>query len=220
MRFLPVALAVARKDLRAEWRGREVLPALAQFVVLALVIANFSFDIDHASGPRIGPGVIWLVIAFAGLLAFGRAFAAEREGGTLEAMLLTAAGPAAILAGKALAAAAVLVACELLLLPAMAVFLGAPLSPAVFATVLVSTAGMSAIGCLFAALAARTRARELLLPALVLPLWLPFVVVGGRAVAAAMAGAPLGVQPLGVLVDFDILFLVVACLAARFVLDD
>ena len=220
MRFLGVAAAVARKDLRAEWRGRELLPALAQFVVLALVIANFAFDLDLTSGARLSPGILWLVLVFAGLVAFGRAFAAEREQGTLEAMLLTAAGPAAIFAGKALAAGLMLAACELVLLPALAVFLGAPLSAGVFATVLLATVGMTALGALFAALAAQTRARELLLPVLALPLWIPFVVVGGRAVQGAMGGAPVTGQALAVLLDFDILFVVVASLAARFVLDD
>ncbi len=225
MRFLTVALAVAHKDLRAELRGRELLPALAQFVVLALVIANFAFDLDLVSGPRLSPGILWMVLVFAGLVAFGRTFAAERESGSLEAMLLTPAGPEAVFAGKALAAAAVLAACELVLLPAMAIFLGSPMSVTVVAVVLVSTIGMAALGCLFAALAAQTRARELLLPVLALPIWIPFVVVGGRAVQLAMSGQPISAlpltgQPLLVLVDFDILFLVVASLAARFVLDD
>jgi heme exporter protein B len=225
VRFLNVVYAVARKDLRAELRGRELLPALAQFVVLALVIANFAFDLDLVSGPRLSPGILWLVLVFAGLVVFGRAFAAEKESGSLEAMLLTPAGPAAIFAGKALAAAALLVACEALLLPAMAVFLGSPISAAVVVTVLVATAGMASLGSLFAALAAQTRARELLLPVLALPIWVPFVIVGGKAVQVAMSGQsltalPLSSQPLVVMADFDILFLVVASLAARFVLDD
>lgn len=225
VRFLNVVCAVARKDLRAELRGRELLPALAQFVVLALVIANFAFDLDLVSGPRLSPGILWLVLVFAGLVVFGRAFAAEKESGSLEAMLLTPAGPAAIFAGKALAAAALLVACEAVLLPAMAVFLGSPISAAVVVTVLVATAGMASLGSLFAALAAQTRARELLLPVLALPIWVPFVIVGGKAVQVAMSGQslaalPLSSQPLVVMADFDILFLVVASLAARFVLDD
>jgi heme exporter protein B len=217
---LRVAFAVAGKDLRSEVRGRELLPALAQFVVLALVIANFAFDLDLVNGARLSPGILWLVLVFAGLVAFGRAFSDEKESGSLEAMLLTPAGPAAIFAGKALAAAALLAACELVLLPAMAVFLGSPISAAVVLTVLLATIGMAALGCLFAALAAQTRARELLLPVLALPLWIPFVVVGGRAVQQAMGGQALAGQPLAVLLDFDILFVVVASLAARFVLDD
>lgn len=180
---------------------------------------------DLVNASRLSPGILWLVLIFAGLVAFGRAFAAEKESGSLEAMMLTPAGPAAIFMGKALAAAALLSACEAVLLPAMAVFLGSPISLAVVATVLVATAGMAALGSLFAALAAQTRARELLLPVLALPIWIPFVVVGGRAVQAAMTGQsltalPLSEQPLLLLADLDILFLVVASLAARFVLDD
>jgi len=225
VRFAAVALAVARKDLRAELRGRELLPALAQFVVLALVIANFAFDASLVDGPRLSPGILWLVLVFAGLVAFGRTFATEKESGSLEAMMLTPAGAAAIFTGKAVAAAALLAACEAVLLPAMAVFLGSPITPLVVLSVLLATVGMAAIGCLFAALAAQTRARELLLPVLALPIWVPFVVVGGRAVQVAMSGQPLTAlplagQPLLVLADFDILFLVIATLAARFVLDD
>ena len=78
-----VAFAVARKDLRAEWRTRELVPALAQFVILALVIANFGFQIDAHNAPSIAPGVLWLALVFAGLVAFGRAFAAEREQASL-----------------------------------------------------------------------------------------------------------------------------------------
>jgi heme exporter protein B len=225
VRFLVVAWAVARKDLRAELRGRELLPALAQFVALALIIANFAFDVDLVQGPRLSPGILWLVLVFAGLVAFGRTFATEKESGSLEALMLTPAGAAAIFTGKALAAAVLLAACEAVLLPAMAVFLGSPVTPLVAATVLLATVGMAALGCLFAALAAQTRARELLLPVLALPIWIPFVVVGGRAVQVAMSGRPvtglpLAGQPLLVLADFDILFLVIATLAARFVLDD
>ena len=220
MRALRIALAVAGKDLRAEWRGRELLPALAQFVALALVIANFAFDLSRVSGPRISPGVLWLVLVFVGLVAFGRTFAGEREQGSLEAMLLASAAPGAIFTGKAIAAGLVLVACELVLLAGMAVFLGTPISVAVVAIALACTVGIAALGSFFAALAAQTRARELLLPVLVLPMWFPFVIIGGRAVQSAVAGGQVGEQPLLVLLDLGILFWIAASLAARFVLDD
>jgi len=124
MKSVAVALAVARKDLTSEWRTRELVPALAQFIVLALVIANFGFQFDSHTAPAIAPGVLWMTLVFAGLVAFGRAFAAEREQASLEAMLLTPAAPAAIFAGKALAAALLLVLCEAVLLPALGLFFG------------------------------------------------------------------------------------------------
>src|ERR1700687_3510940 len=96
IRSATVALAVARKDLTSEWRTRELVPALGQFVILALVIANFGFQIDSRNAPAIAPGVLWMALVFTGLVAFGRAFAAEREQSSLEAMLLTPASPAGI----------------------------------------------------------------------------------------------------------------------------
>src|SRR5438128_11888 len=179
MRSITIALAVARKDLASEWRTREIVPALAQFVVLALVIANFGFQFDSRNAPAIAPGVLWMALVFAGLVAFGRAFAAEREQASLEAMLMTPAMPAAIFAGKALAAGLLLVICEAVLLPALALFFAVPLTFDEVSAVLLATVGMAVLGCLFAAMVPRVRARELLLPLLTLPLWIPFVVIGG-----------------------------------------
>lgn len=219
-RSLAIAVAVARKDLTSEWRTRELVPALGQFVVLALVIANFAFRIDSQNAATIAPGVLWLALVFAGLVAFGRAFTAEREQSSLEAMLLTPAPAAAIFAGKALAAALLLVLCEAVLLPALALFFGTPLNLSLVVAVLLATVGMAALGCLFAAMVAQVRARELLLPLLALPLWIPFIVAGGQAVQVAMGAGGSYDQALGLLIDFDILFIVLTSLAAKFVLDD
>ena len=219
-RSMTVALAVARKDLMSEWRTRELVPALGQFIVLALVIANFGFQIDSRNAVVIAPGVLWLALVFAGLVAFGRAFAAEREQASLEAMLLTPAPPAAIFAGKAIAASLLLIVCEAVLLPALTLFFGTPLNPQLIAAVLIATIGMAALGCLFAAIVARVRSREVLLPLLTLPLWIPFIVAGGQAVQVAMGGSGSYNQAVALLIDFDILFVVLTSLAARFVLDD
>jgi len=215
-----VAIAVARKDLKSEWRTRELVPALAQFVVLALLIGNFGFQVDTRNASAIAPGILWLALVFAGLVAFGRTFAAEREQASLEAMLMTPASPVAIFAGKAMAATVLLVLCEVVLLPALTLFFGTPLGADVVAAVLLATVGMAALGVLFAAIVARVRARELLLPLLTLPLWIPFIVAGGQAVQSAM-GLPGSYQEaMGLLLDFDILFVVLTSLAARFVLDE
>lgn len=220
--YLRVLLAVAAKDLRSEWRSRELVVSLAQFTILALLIANFGFDIDPGNTSRITPGILWLVMVFAALVAFGRSFAVERDQASLEAMLLTPANPAAILAGKAAAAIAMLLAGEVVLLAGMAVLFNTPLaSPTLLAAVFLATVGMGGVGTLLAALAVQTRSRDLLLPVLALPLFIPFVIVGGRAVQVALGAAETGAgQALALLLDFDILFLVAASLAARFVLND
>jgi heme exporter protein B len=215
-----VAIAVARKDLRSEWRTREMVPALAQFVILALLIGNFGFQVDAKNASAIAPGILWLALVFAGLVAFGRTFAAEREQASLEAMLMTPASPVAIFAGKAIAALLVLIACEAVLLPVLTLFLGTPLSADVVFAVLLATVGMAALGVLFAAIVARVRARELLLPLLTLPLWIPFVIAGGAAVQSAMGLPGNYQQAIGLLLDFDILFVVLTSLAARYVLDE
>lgn len=219
MRFLDIAFAVGRKDLISEWRTRELVPALAQFVVLALVIANFGFQINNDNASAIAPGILWLALVFAGLVAFGRAFAAEKEQASLEAMILTSAPPAAIFAGKAVAAGALLVICEAVLLPVLSLFFGTPLNIQLAVTVLLATIGMAALGCLFAAMVAQLRAREVMLPLLTLPLWIPLIVIGGQAVQNAIGGGGAVDQALRLLVTLDILFVVLTSLAARFVLD-
>ena len=217
-----VAVAVARKDLVSEWRTREMVPALVQFIVLALLIGNFGFQVESGNVTSIAPGILWLALVFAGLVAFGRTFSAEREQASLEAMLMTPASPVAIFAGKAIAATALLIICEAVLLPALTLFFGAPFSGDVVMAVLLATVGMAALGCIFAAITSRVRARELMLPLLTLPLWIPFIIAGGEAVRSAMGlGLPGSYdQALGLLIDFDILFVVLTSLAARFVLDE
>jgi heme exporter protein B len=215
-----VAFAVARKDLMSEWRTRELVPALAQFIVLALLIGNFGFQVEPRNANAIAPGILWLALVFAGLVAFGRTFAAEREQASLEAMLLTPASPLAIFAGKAAAAGTMLVLCEAVLLPALSLFFGTPISFDLVAAVLLATVGLSAVGVLFAAIVARARARELLLPLLTLPLWIPIIIAGAQAVQSSL-GLPGSYEgAIGLLVDFDILFVVLTSLAARFVLDE
>ena len=133
---------------------------------------------------------------------------------------MTGAQPAAIFAGKALAAGLLLVVCEAVLLPALGLLFGVDVSAGLVGAVLLATIGMAALGCLFAAMVAQLRARELLLPLLTLPLWIPFIVAGGQAVQSAMGGSGAFDQAVKLLLDFDILFVVLTSLAARFVLDD
>lgn len=227
---LAAIAAVVEKELRVEWRGRELLPTLAQFCLLAVVIANFAFDLDPSGRPaetRLSAGILWMVVVFAALVAFGRSFSAERDQSTVESVILSPNGALALVLGKAISSTLLLLACEAVVVAAMVLLLSLPV-PSIWlvAALVLGTVGLASVGCLLAAVALQTRGRELLLPALVLPLWIPVVIFGAQAIQAGLSSGggawwpPPGAQSMSLLLALDILLTVIASLAARFALDD
>jgi heme exporter protein B len=184
MTYLADVVALARKDLLLELRSRDTVPAMLLFVVSTLVVFNFSLAAD--SSALAAYGLLWVAIVFTALLGLGRAFAAEREQRTLEGLVLTPADRSAIWLAKCIAVFAFLLLAEAVALPAFALFFE-PLGGALVGAVLLADVGLAAVGTLLAAMAAASRARELLLPLLFLPLVIP-VVVGG--VGASVAEDP------------------------------
>ena len=176
--------ALARKDLLLELRARETLPAMLLFVIATLVVFHFALP---AHGARLAAqGLLWVALVFTALLGLGRAFAPERDQGVLDGLVLAARDRSSIWLGKTIAVLVFLVAAELVALPAFALFFHS-LSWELVAAVALADVGIAAIGTLLSALAAASRARELLLPLLFLPLAIP-VVIGG--VGASVAANP------------------------------
>jgi heme exporter protein B len=145
------------------------------FVVSALVVFRFSLPADASDLAALG--LLWIAIVFTAILALTRAFVAEREGRVLDGLVLATADRSAIWLGKVAGVLAFLVLAELVALPAFALFF-TPLGWETVAAVALANVGIAAVGTLLAAMAAASRARELLLPLLFLPLVIP-VVVGG-----------------------------------------
>jgi heme exporter protein B len=174
--------ALARKDLLLEIRSRDTLPAMLLFVVSALTV--FHFALPDGSSERAETGLLWIAIVFTALLGLSRAFAAEQ--GVLDGLILAPSDRSAIWLGKTIGVTVFLVLAELVALPAFALFFH-PLSWELVAAVALADVGIAAIGTLLAAMAAASRARELLLPLLFLPLVIP-VVIGG--VGASIAADP------------------------------
>ena len=183
-RYAGDVFALARKDLLVELRGRETLPAMLLFVVTALVV--FRFALPSGGSPRAAFGLLWVAILFVALLGLTRAFAAEREQRLLDALVLAPCDRSAIWLGKTIAILAFLVAAEIVALPAFALFFDSP-DGATIAAVALANVGISTVGALLAAMASAGRARELLLPLLLLPLSIP-IVVGG--VGASVSDEP------------------------------
>lgn len=182
--------ALVLKDLRLELRRRETVAGVLVFVLLVLVLFQFALDLERAEAARLTPGLLWITLLFAGLLALGRAFAAEYDQGTLDGLLLAPVDRSTIYLSKVIATVLFLSLVELVALPAFAAALDAPLlTPGVLVTVFLGTLGLAAAGTLFAAAAVQARARDVLLPLLVLPLLAPLLIAAVHATADLMAGA-------------------------------
>jgi len=173
--------ALARKDLRLEFRARDTLPAMLLFVLATLVV--FHFALPSGTGHDPAYGLLWVALVFTALLGLGRAWVPEREDGALDGLVLAPCDRSAIWLGKTIATFAFLVAAEIVALPAFALFF-APLRGTALAGVALADIGICAVGSLVSAMAASSRTREVILPLLFLPLAIPLVVGGvGSSVA-------------------------------------
>jgi heme exporter protein B len=184
MRYVADVAALARKDILLELRSRDTLPAMLLFVVSALVVFHFALPADTSATAE--TGLLWIALLFTALLGLVRAFVAEREQRVLDGLVLAPCDRSAIWLGKSIGVLAFLVLAEVVALPAFALFFG-PLSWELVAAVALADVGLASVGTLLAAMAAASRARELLLPLLFLPLVIP-IVVGG--VGASVADHP------------------------------
>ncbi len=204
--------ALARKDLLLELRSRDTLPAMLLFVVSTLVVFNFA--LPAGTGETAAYGLLWVAIVFTAILGLTRAFAAEREQRVLDGLVLAPCDRSAIWAGKGIAVVAFLVLAELVALPAFALFFE-PVTWELVAAVGLADLGLASVGTLLAAMAAASRARELLLPLLFLPLVIP-VVVGG--VGASIADDP--GRYLGFLALYDLIFAILSWASFEYVVTE
>ena len=212
MNYLADVGTLARKDLLLELRARDTLPAMLLFVVSTLVV--FHFVLPGDSSELAAAGLLWVAIVFTALLGLSRTFAAEREHGVIDGLVLAPSDRSAIWLGKTLSVLAFLALAEVLALPAFALFFGAVDWPMI-AGVALANLGIAAVGTFLAAVAAASRARELLLPLLFLPLAIP-IVIGG--VGASVAGDP--ARYVGFLALYDAIFALVCWASFEYVVTE
>jgi heme exporter protein B len=203
---------LARKDLLLELRSRDTLPAMLLFVVSTLVVFNFSLPAE--TGDLAAYGLLWVAIVFTAILGLTRAFAAEREQRVLDGLVLAPCDRSAIWFGKGIAVVAFLALAEVVALPAFGLFFE-PVTWELVAAVALADVGLAAVGTLLAAMAAASRARELLLPLLFLPLVIP-IVVGG--VGASIADDP--GRYLGFLGLYDLIFAILSWASFEYVVTE
>ena len=211
-RFAADVATLARKDLRLELRARDTLPALLLFVLSTLVV--FHFALPSGSSRLASNGLLWVAIVFTALLGLGRAFVPEREGGVLDGLVLAPCDRSAIWLAKGVATLSFLVLAELVALPAFAVFF-AGLRGSTVAAVALADVGICLVGSFLSGMAIASRARELLLPLLFLPLAIPIVVGGVGASVAADAA-----RYLGFLALYDLVFAILCWASFEYVVTE
>ncbi len=215
--------AIFLKDFRLEARTRESLAATLAFSLVVAFIFNFAFDPSPRLLAVVGPGIVWVAYIFTGVLGMNRAFLLERERGTLDGLLLAPVPREALYLGKLLGSLALLLVVETLMLPIFLILYNLSLlHPWFLAIALAATLGFAAVGTLFSAIAVHTRAREVMLPLLFLPIVLPVVIgaVSGSAEALAGNGWSGAGRWLQLILAFDAIFLLLSSLVFENVLEE
>jgi heme exporter protein B len=220
------AAAIFGKDLRLELRTPESVPAMALFSLTAFVLFHFGSDLDSVDGD-LAAGVLWVTLLLASVIGVLRLFAAEREQGGIDGLLLAPVDRTALLVAKGAALFLFLSALELVALPAFAILLlGPSLGPALpglLPVLLLANLGLASVGALVAALASESRARELVAPLLLLPLLVPLLIAAASASGELLVDDPstgeLG-RWLGLLSLYDVVFVLLSVAVFDYLLED
>ena len=217
--------AVFRKDLAIELRTKDSLNTMLFFGVVVLVVFHFALRSGDLDPRAAAPGVLWVAFAFAGTLGLNRMFAAEKENGCLEGLMMMPADRGVLYLGKMLAGTVFMLAAEAVIFVASLVFFNLTVwgeLPWLGLVFLLGTLGFTAVGTLLAAIAVNTRMREVLLPVILFPVILPVLIHAVEATALILGGAGPGALklPVAVLSVFTIVFGTIAFLLFEHVLED
>jgi heme exporter protein B len=218
--------ALVRKDLRIELRTGEAVPAMLLFSVSTFVLFHFALDRRSVEG-ELAAGVLWVTLLFAAVLGMVRLFVAEREQGGFDGFMLAPVDRTSLFVAKAAVLFCFLAAVELAAVPAFAILLLGPAPwgavPELVAVLVLADVGIAVVGTLIGALGIQTRARELIVPILALPLMIPLAIAASRATSPLLLEAGAEAVPgswLLVLGLYDLVFGLLAFAVFDFLLEE
>jgi heme exporter protein B len=217
---IAAAVAIARKDLRTEWRTRESLNASVSFSLVILVLFSFAFDLDREEKLAISGGLLWLVYAFAGALIVNRSFSRELPNDCLEVLIASPAPSWAIFIGKSLASFFLLTLVELISLPVFGLFYNIRWTGSFFSLFLVialATWGITVVGTAFSAVTVNVRLRELILPVLHYPVLIPLL-IGAMELTTGLLNGNAVMSDIRLLIVFDVIYTSLAIMLIEFIL--
>lgn len=215
--------AIARKDVVLELRNRDIVVSLVVFSVLVLIIFNFAVELTTVNLAVVGPGILWVAIAFAGVIGLNRAFVLEKERDALDGLMLAPVSRDSLFFGKALGSFIFMLTAEAVLIPVFAALFDVDILRVHTAVVAATTTlGFAAAGTVFAAMAVSTRSREIMLPVLFLPVIAPLLIAAVEATAVIAGGGGWGGSGrwLQIIAVFDVVFVAGGALLFQYVLED
>lgn len=221
--FLRTVIAIVRKDLRAELRSRELISSMALFALLSILVFSFSLELDREARESAISGVLWVTVIYASTIGLNRSMAMEREQANLDGMLIAPVDRTAIFFGKLLGNLIFTIVVGLILLPIMTVLYNKSLiMPLVLAIMMLGIVGFSTVGTLLATMTVQTRARESLLPIVMLPITLPMMLAAVRATTGLLSGSPTddGITWPQILIVLDVVYLAASFLLFEFVIEE
>jgi heme exporter protein B len=212
------------KELRTEFRSRELLTTTVVFILVVLILFSFAISPTTEESREFGPGLLWLAILFAASLMLQPCFLREQSNDTLSSLRLAVSDPFSIFLAKLIANTLFLLLTELIMLPFFAIFYNVPILPELHWLILVlflGSLGISVAGTALSAISAQARMRELLLPLLLLPLLTPVLVVSATVTVSLFEREPI-VKGKGIafLAVFDVVFLTALWLFGEYLLEE
>lgn len=223
MKYWQKIMTVTWKDTISEMRTREIISSVLVFTLLVIVIFNFAFGTNQTTLNLVAPGILWVTFTFAGVLSLNRAFVPEKEQGCLEGLMACPVSREVIYVGKMLASLLFMLIIEAIALPIFAFLFNLPvLSLQIIVITVLTTIGFVTVGTLFSALAVNTKAREMVLPILFLPVVIPIIISAVMASGTALAGGSWSelASSLQIIAVFDVIFLVVSFLVFTYVIEE
>lgn len=224
MSFFRVIGWIVWKDLVSELHSRENISSMFFFALIVILIFSFSFSMDRKAVGELIPGIIWVAFGFTGIIGLGKSFSAEVYNDCLEYLQMIPMSKGAIYLGKFMGNILFVLIVEVILFPMFVIFFNLDIVdkfPQVVLIFILGTVGLSAVGTLFSAMTVQIRAREVMLPILLLPVAVPVFIGAVEATRGALNGDPVTMYRhwIELLAVFDIIFIVVSLWASEFVLD-
>jgi len=224
--FIHRVWCIFEKDLRAEFRTREIFSTMLTFALLVVVVFGLAFDPTANELTPVFPGLLWTAYLFAGMLGLNRSFEVEKSNDAIQGLMLTPVDRSAIYFGKALGNLFFTLVTVLISTPLFFAFFNQALVGSLWEfaiVILVGTIGFVEVGTFLAALTANTRTSELLLPLILFPIVVPVVLASVRLTVVVMAGQSLAAGGaelwLRLLVVYDLVFFVVPFLLFEYLLE-